>query len=151
MNNPFFESPQNLRKEWKQLRNSLNDTLTDSEQLNIVAKWWAQCPISKYWLNWDDRATWPDPWELIATKNLDYSAIALGMQYTLLLSGGERWTSDRVQIGLASDTEKTMQHLVVIVDNKFVLNVSHANVIDFDNALIIHSRYRYNDKKYIQI
>ena len=94
---------------------------------------------------------WPDPWELITTKNLDYSAISLGIEYTLLLNGDGRWTADRIQLCLASDAGRTMQHIIVLVDNKLVLNASHAKVIDLTNDLILHSRYRYNNKTHVEI
>lgn len=151
MNNPFLESPSNLRKEWKQLRNSLTADLSDLQQLEIVSKWWAQCPTAHQWLDYDHVHTWPDPWELITTKNLDYSAISLGIEYTLLLNGDGRWTGNRIQLCLASDIGRTMQHLVVIVDNKLVLNASYAKVIDLTDELIVHSRYRYDNKKHIEI
>jgi len=150
MNNPFLESPANLRKEWKLLRNSLTSDLSDIEQLNRTVGWWAQCPTVSQWLDYDNIDTWPNPWELITTKNLDYSAISLGIEYTLLLNGDGRWTTDRLHICLASDIEKTMQHLVVIVDNKLVLNASYAKVIDLTDNLIVHSRYKY-DKTHIEI
>ena len=151
MHNPFLESPANLRKEWKQLRNSLTTDLSDSEHLDIVAKWWSRCPISTQWLDYDHTDTWPDPWELITTKHLDNSAISLGIEYTLLLNGDGRWTSDRVQVWLASDVGRTMQHLVTVVDNKLVLNATYAKVVDLDNNLIVHSRYKYDGKKHIEI
>lgn len=151
MHNPFLESPSNLRKEWKMLRSSLTHELSDIDQLSIVSKWWAQCPTAHQWLDYDHIETWPDPWELITTKNLDYSAISLGIEYTLLLNGDGRWTADRVQLCLASDVGRTMQHLVVLVDGKLVLNASYAKVIDLTNDLILHSRYKFNNKKHIEI
>ena len=96
MNNPFLESPEHLRKEWKQLRQSLTSSESDYAQLDRVAKWWAHCPTVKQWFNWDNTDTWPDPWELIVTKNLDYSAIALGIEYTLLLGDDGRWSTSDV-------------------------------------------------------
>lgn len=151
MNNPFLESPSILRKKWKSLRESLTEDLSDEEQLNTVAQWWAQCPVTTQWLDWDNESTWPDPWELITTKNLDYSAIALGIEYTLLLNGDGRWTGDRIHLWLANDIDRTMQHLMVVVDNKWMLNVNHAQVIKISNDFIVYARYRYENKKHIKI
>lgn len=149
MQNPFLEGQSQLRKEWKAFRNTLTSEQSDLEHLEAVAKWWAKSPISKNWLDWDDPAGWPDPWELITTKNLDYSAIALGMEYTLLLNSDGRWTPDRVQLCLASDVKKTFQHLVLVVDGAKVLNATYAKVVDLTDDLMIHSRYCYEDKRHV--
>jgi hypothetical protein len=151
MNNPFLESPVNLRKDWKKLRNSLVESQSDIEQLETVFSWWGKCPVASQWLDYDRTENWPDPWELITTKNLDYSAISLGIEYTLLLCGDERWTADRVQVWLASDINRTMQHLVTVIDNKMVLNACSLKIVDLDPSLIVHSRYKFNNKKHIEI
>lgn len=151
MNNPFLESPSVLRKEWKNLRAQLSADLSDQQHLDLVTKWWSRCPLSSQWLDYDHESTWPDPWELITTKNLDYSAISLGMEYTLLLATDERWTADRVQLCLASDVKRTMQHLVPVVDNRWVLNATYNQVVELDENLVLHFRYKYDGKKHIQI
>jgi hypothetical protein len=145
MHNPFLESPSQLRKEWKSLRDSLTSDQSDDLQLETVLRWWSRSPISKQWLDWDDPKSWPDPWELITTKSLDYSAIALGMKYTLLLNADGRWTADRLQLCLASDADKTFQHLVLIVDQEKVLNASVLRITEA-GQLTIHSRYVYDGK-----
>jgi hypothetical protein len=149
MHNPFLESSAQLRKEWKALRNTLTADLSDQQHLDIVARWWALCPLSKDWFDWDHPDTWPDPWELITTKSLDYSAIALGMEYTLLLSSDGRWTPDRVRLWLASDVKKTFQHLTLAVDDRYILNVAHARVVEISDDLVVHSRYCYDMKHHI--
>lgn len=151
MNNPFLESPSILRKEWKNLRNNLISNLSDQDHLEKVVSWWSRCPLASQWLDYDHESTWPDPWELITTKNLDYSAISLGMEYTLLLATDGRWTADRVQLCLASDVERTMQHLIVLVDNDLVLNASYGQVVKLNNNLVLQFRYKYDGKKHIRI
>ena len=149
MYNPFIESPSQLRKDWKALRTSLTSEQSDLQQLEKVAKWWGQCPLSKNWFDWDNPADWPDPWELITTKNLDYSAIALGMEYTLLLSEEGRWDAERVQLWLASDSKKTLQHLVVVADDRWILNFEHGKVVENSDDILVHSRYCYDSKHHI--
>lgn len=149
MHNPFLENSNQLRKDWKALRSTLSADRDDHEHLSDVARWWSMAPISKSWMDWDHPDKWPDPWELITTKNLDYSAIALGIEYTLLLSNDGRWTSDRVRLLLASDAKKTMQHLVVMVDDRWVLNVAHARVAELDPTdLTFQYRYHYDGKRH---
>lgn len=151
MNNPFFENFSQLRKEWKTLRSELTAELSDQQQLEKVAKWWSRAPVTRDWLNWDDPATWPDPWELIATKNLDNSAISLGIGYTLILGQDARWTTDRVSIRLVCDRDRTMQHLVVDVDQKFVLNFDYAMVSELDDRIVTNSIYHYDGKRFHEV
>lgn len=151
MHNPFLENPSQLRKEWKALRQTLTAELTDMQHLERVVSWWSPCPISRQWLDWDDPSKWPDPWELITSKDLDYSAIALGMEYTLLLSSDGRWSPDRIRLCLVSDVGKTFQHLAVEVDGCRLLNVEHARIADMDDDYVIHARYCYDTKRHINL
>ena len=151
MSNPFFENFTHLRKEWKTLRSELVGELSDHQHLQKVADWWSKAPVSRDWLNWDEPLTWPDPWELIATKNLDNSAISLGMSYTLILGQDSRWSADRISLRLVSDRERTMQHLVTVVDQKYVLNFDYAKVSELDDRIVTNSIYRYDGKKYQEI
>lgn len=149
MHNPFFEDPSQLRREWKALRNELTADLSDEQHLQRVASWWANAPISKRWLDWDRPGIWPDPWELIATKDFDNSAIALGMEYTLLLSIDGRWNQDRVNLWLVSDGKRTMQGLVMVADNRWVLNLEHGRVIGLTEDLTVHARYNYTNRSHV--
>lgn len=150
MTNPFLESPSYLRKEWKLLRSQLNINLNDAQQLEKVVNWWSKCPVVNQWLDYDHETTWPDPWELITTKNLDFSAISLGMEYTLLLAIDERWTNDRVHVALATDRERTMQHLVVLVDDKWILNARYNQILELSADFTFHCHYKYQGKKHQQ-
>lgn len=151
MNNPFLESFDHLKRDWKALRNELVSEYTDQQHLERVVKWWSRAPVSRDWLDWDNPSSWPDPWELMATKNLDNSAISLGIAYTLILGQDTRWTADRVSIRLVCDQARTMQHLVVDIDKKFVLNFDYATISEFDNRVITHNYYRYDGKKFQEI
>lgn len=133
------------------MRSELVSELSDQQQLQKVADWWSKAPVSRDWLNWDDPLNWPDPWELIATKNLDNSAISLGMSYTLVLGQDSRWSADRISLRLVSDRERTMQHLVTVVDQKYVLNFDYAKVSELDDRIVTNSIYRYDGKKYQEI
>lgn len=150
MNNPFFENFSHLRKDWKALRTSLTTDLSDQQHLEKVVAWWSKAPVSRDWLNWDDPSTWPDPWELISTKNLDNSAISLGMCYTFLLGEDSRWTNSRVFLRLVCDRERTMQHLVVDIDNKFVLNFDYSKVSPIDDRIVTNLIYYYDGKRFFE-
>jgi hypothetical protein len=146
MNNPFLEKPSDLRKHWKNLRESLVPELDDMDHLEITSRWWSRAPTVRAWIDWDHPENWPDPWELLAAGHFDNSVIAIGMAYTLLLCKDMRWDQERVELALACDTEKTMQHLIVIADGRWQLNRAHAIVTQVDGSLIIQDRYAYDGK-----
>ncbi len=148
MNNPFLEKPADLRKHWKALRESLTSDLDDINHLEITARWWSRAPIAKSWLDWDHPQDWPDPWELIASGHLDNSAIAIGMAYTLLLCDDRRWDRGRLNLALVCDDKKTMQHLIVIIDDQWYMNHIYATVTQKDASLIIQDRYAYDGKTF---
>jgi hypothetical protein len=148
MNNPFLEKPADLRKQWKILRENLSLVSNDDEYLEIVTAWWSQAPIVKSWLDWDHPHDWPDPWELLTSGHFDNSAISLGIAYTLLMCKDMRWSQERVKLALACDAEKTMQHLIVVVDDKWYLNRSYATVEFKNDSLIIQDLYAYDGKTF---
>jgi hypothetical protein len=146
MYNPFLDGPSEVRKQWKSLRDSLTLDLDDMSHLEATAKWWSRAPIVKSWIDWDYPQNWPNPWELITAGHFDNSAIAIGMAYTLFLCKDERWDHGRVKLALVCDQNKTMQHLIVIVDDSWILNRTYAQVERKDDDLIIQDEYVYDGK-----
>lgn len=55
--------------------------------INNVAILWATAPQSNQFLAHDLPETWPNPWELLADNYYDDVGLALGIYYTLQLSG----------------------------------------------------------------
>ena len=50
--------------QWRQLRDRVKDLDLESYLLTIN-DWWFQTPWQPYYLHWDDRRDWPDPWQLL--------------------------------------------------------------------------------------
>lgn len=99
---------------WNQLR-------TQSQQgdlhqaLRAVNQWWFCCPWQPYYLHWDDRDDWPDPWQLLQDNQFCSLARALGMLYTLSIV-------DRSDIEAAALANTTRGNLVQINSWKYTLN-----------------------------
>jgi hypothetical protein len=49
---------------WTDLRSQTKD-LPIQTALIKINNWWAQTPWVPYYLHWDDRENWPDPWQLL--------------------------------------------------------------------------------------
>lgn len=151
MYNPFLSGPKQLNQHWRELRSQLSHDKTDLEHLDLVVKFWAKSPTVHQFLDWTNPDTWADPWELMSNNTFDESVISIGMQYTLLLSDDGRWNADRVQLAFISLTDRSMQYIVLIVDNRYVLNFRYNTVVELDNVaneFAIHQMYRYTNKSH---
>jgi hypothetical protein len=149
MDNPFLCGSNYLNKHWRILRAQLTSDKTDLEHLEIIVKFWSKAPISAPYLDWDHPDSWPDPWEFITEMNFDESGIAIGMEYTFLLAEDQRWVLDRLHLALIASTDGSKQLLILIIDNKYVLNYSYGVIMSFEQAskeLVIQQEYMYINK-----
>jgi hypothetical protein len=118
MNTVWQMSPQDILKEWRQFRKSI-EHLDDRECLQKVVDWWKYTPISSRVIDPYDSKDWPDPWELMYSANFDENAIALGIAYTLHLMD---WSCDLL---LVQNTDNNFLGLVVSVDDQYILNYNY--------------------------
>lgn len=126
--NPFLLPPSERLAEWRAFRLGLEGQ-GDMEQLNMVAKWVAQVPTSKYVLDYNDSKSWPGPWELLNQGDFDDTAKAYLMEQTLIMAG---WAPERLRLHYVRNQEAAMETMVLLVDNKWALNYLHAEVFNFD-------------------
>lgn len=99
---------------WKSLRQTAAELPVD-QCLTLINAWWFQSPWQAYYLHWDDRSSWPNPWELLADNVYCELARALGMLYTIVLL-------DRPDIADAQLVETTQGNLVLVHREKYILN-----------------------------
>ena len=99
---------------WTSLRARVRDL--DLEQcLQTINAWWFQPPWANYYLHWDDRAQWPDPWQLLQDNIYCDVARGLGILYTLALL-------ERADIQDAKLVEAGSDNLVLVDGEKYTLN-----------------------------
>jgi hypothetical protein len=126
-------APEKRLKEWRHFRGRIDKKNLETS-LNELVDWWKMTPISSRVIDTFDNSLWPDPWELIYDGNFDENALALGMAYSLNLSG------INTELLHVQCTEKSFLGLVVLVDNKYILNYNYG-VVDnksvLDNCEII--------------
>jgi len=149
MRDSFINGLPHLMKSWKSIRSQMTNDLSDIDHLKMVCEFWSSAPISKRTLNWDNPEEWPDPWKLIANMEFDESSISLGMKYTLELSKDSRWNSNRCSLMLIKDNIIHIQGIVLLIDNKWLLNYDYKSIINIENNpqnYIIQQRYSYNGK-----
>lgn len=99
---------------WTRLR-SETKSMDRESCLETVNQWWFQSPWSHYYLHWDDRQFWPDPWQLLQDNIYCNLARGLGIMYTLALL-------DRDDINDAILVEVGADNLVLVAGEKYTLN-----------------------------
>ncbi len=112
---------------WKQFRDSLE---TSEQPFDDVALLWSQAPFVSPYLNPKNPSEWPDPWHLILDLRLDDLAIALGMLYTIKLT--HRFIDAKCEIHTSMLPNKREPSYLLVVDEKYVLNLEHRNVVSID-------------------
>jgi hypothetical protein len=107
---------------WTQLRNhalsaDLETALTD------IDAWWKSSPWQPYYLHWDDRQTWPDPWQLLSDNTYCSLARALGILYTVTII-------DRPDLQDTCLAEIGNDNLVLAHGGKYILNWESAEELN---------------------
>lgn len=114
--NVFQQNYDTRLRSWYELRKKIESVDTQTKCVEIDC-WWQLAPLVNHHLHILDSKTWPGPWDLLVENTYCTVARAVGMCYTLLLTGEN-------DIELVEATDKTGDDVVlVLVDNaKYVLN-----------------------------
>ena len=107
---------------WTRLRQQAS-ILDPETALAAINSWWFQTPWIPYHLHWDDRAEWPDPWQLLSDDLYCPLARGLGILYTITLLDRED-LQDAVLAELGSD------NLVLIDREKYILNWDSDTIVN---------------------
>lgn len=109
---------------WNQLRNqSLVQPVPQA--LAMINAWWFQTPWIPYHLHWDDRANWPDPWQLLEDDLFCPLARGLGILYTIAII-------KHPYIESAELTEVGSDNLVLINKKKYILNWDRDEIVNIN-------------------
>lgn len=109
---------------WNQLRQQASVADIESAVFSIN-HWWFQAPWTAYHLHWDDRATWPDPWQLLSDNIFCPLARGLGIMYTITLL-------DRPDLQDGELIETFSDNLVQISQKKYILNWDPEQVLNIN-------------------
>jgi hypothetical protein len=123
---------------WNQLRNSCTTQPVD-QVLTQINAWWFDTPWRAYHLHWDDRATWPDPWQLLDDNLFCSLARGLGMLYTIALL-------DRPDIQDAELIDTGSDNLVLVNKKKYILNWDRDQLLNI-NLTPFNPRHRLSQEQ----
>lgn len=117
---------------WVSLRNRCRDLELD-QFLVEINHWWFDAPWRPYYLHWDDRSTWPDPWQLLADNQYCDLARALGILYTIDLV-------DRPDVQDRELVETDQGNLVLVNKGKYILNWAADEILNIQSQSIVIKR-----------
>lgn len=120
--------PDDRLDRWKQFRKRLSTLPLDQALVECVS-FWQNAPFTPYYLDHNDHANWPDPWQLVYENYYCDLAKALGIVYTLQLSehGKELELSIRVYQNTVS---RVQYNLAWINQGKYVLNFVEDEIVN---------------------
>lgn len=81
-----------------------------------IDSWWQNAPTVNHYLHTKDTYNWPDPWELLVENLYCNVAKALGMCYTLYLTGENNFRMVNASDMMGNDV------VLILVDDQYVLN-----------------------------
>ena len=115
---------------WKNFRNSLSG-MAEIDQLAAVAEYWKWPPLKSVSCDPEALDLLPTPWEMMSANDWCRNSVAIGMDFTLRLSG---WDSSRLLIKMMRDYDISEQKLVLEIDGKKLLNYDYGMVTDIPNT-----------------
>ena len=128
--------------DWKTFREQLPPT---DEAISEVVEFWKACPTVNRTFDPYDPSMWPTAWELMDEGLFCKSGLALAMAYTLIYSD-TLWIT---RIELAMIEAFSDRFLVVIIDNKMIINYSYGVIEELPQEdLRIFERFRFADDKF---
>ena len=109
---------------WTQMRNQVS-TADPARALHAINQWWFSAPWVAYHLHWDDRANWPDPWQLLSDNIYCSLARGLGIMYTITML-------DRADLQDAVLADTGTDNLVLVDKKKYILNWDQEQVLNIN-------------------
>lgn len=116
-------------KDWRDFRKDIK-SLSEHDQIENIVKYWAKVPTVNFVLNYNEYDKWPTPWELLTDGYFDSVTIAYMMLQTFLTIG---WSEDRFRLEYIKPDEASDFIMVLIIDEKYILNYSYNEVYNITN------------------
>ena len=118
--------PKQRIQRWRKLRKRIGEYSNLLEQLQVVLDFWKTTPIGTRAIDPFDESTWSTPWEMLHQNDYDENVVSLGMAYTL------HYSNISCRLLLVQNVEKSDIKLIVLVDNKYVLNYNYNDIDTID-------------------
>ena len=132
---------------WREFRANSVDMAFD-RLIESVNTWWTFSPWVRKTIDPFKPETWPTPWDMLNKGEFCRSAIALGQAYTLWMTAPNK----NVELWLVNNFSEKDIHLVVVIDEKTVLNYILGHVLDIKECdFEVLNKITKNDLTHIKI
>lgn len=145
--NLFLLSFEERLRLWKEFRNSLA-TMDEESRLKSVAEFWAKAPLVSIAYDPSDATKWLTPWEMLKHNEWCRSSVAIAMESTLRLGG---FPEDRMTLKLIIDRNIQEMLLVLIIDDKWILNYDWGYIRPYKKTHTVLKSWRFSGKSYFII
>ena len=142
--NPFLLPSSDRLTEWKKFRNTL-PALDELTQFTEVVKFFSKAPLENRSYDITDLKSWPTPWELMNENLWCRDSIAVGMEFTLGLSGINR---ERMEINHIIFKNKSDERLILKIDQRWILNYDWGSIAENIDDHRVLSRWKYTGRSY---
>ncbi len=146
--NPFISlnSGDDRLASWKELRRSLAD-LDEADALARVAEYWGCAPVSNFSYNPEMPEDWPSAWEMVSRGEWCRNMLAVAIEFTLRLAG---WDASRLKLIYLRDYDISEELLILKIDDKYALNYSVGQVVDYPQTeQVITGIWQFDHKDYV--
>ena len=128
----IFQSSYEARlQDWFQLRQSVNNLLTQ-EKCIAIDNWWQHAPLVNHYLHPHGIDNWPNPWELLSENTYCEVARALGIVYTIYFTGHKNLNPEiRVYY---DTTTKERSNVAWLAGGKYILNFHKQQLVNTDSV-----------------
>jgi hypothetical protein len=144
----FQKNAEDRLRSWREFRLAVGQQPIE-QALQSVTEFWSHAPFSPYYLDPDDSANWPNPWDLIIENYYCDIAKCLGIVYTLLLT--EHAKAIDIEFRRYQDTVTKLEYnLAWIDDGKYIVNLIDGQVVNktqFDNSLQLVQQFKASELK----
>lgn len=141
-----MNSGQDRIASWKDLRKKIS-TMDDLDALATVAEYWSYAPLSNTSYDPDTPSEWLSPWEMVSKGEWCRQMLAVAMEFTLRLSG---WDESRLKLVHMRDYDISEEVFVLKIDDKYALNYSEGEVVEFPKTeQVITNIWQFDHKTYI--
>jgi hypothetical protein len=116
--------------QWRELRTANQNNPID-QALLAINDWWQQAPMVNHYLHWDDLHDWPDPWQLLVDNHFCSLAKALGIVYTIQMTGRSDITAMHI-----ADNGDSGDNLVLVNGGKYILNWASGELLNMTSTQV---------------
>lgn len=113
--NIFLIEYETRLQSWHDLKENVRNSELKTKCIKID-EWWQHAPTVNHYLHLKDTKNWPDPWELLVENLYCNVAKALGMCYTLYMTGEENFRMVTASDRIGNDV------VLILVNDEYILN-----------------------------